>query len=230
MGTAWSEVITEYAMVEINDIRLNDKLVENPALFFREMALYMRNAIPRFNLPQEEQAWLSYTSPKFDSYEYVSDGVGTTVHTGKTGYELFCAEIITTDKFGNPAASAIVGASYDAESGDVTLPDGIANGTPISMDFYADGFFENDLSGEEKRILGLCVQLVWENRFSGEWLNRIGKAKDKTFSTPNENEGTKANTARMLLLSKTLNSEMRRYAQNLKYNSVVPRGCRLRRN
>ena len=65
MGTAWAEIVTEYARVEINDIRLQKDAQENPALFFRRMSLYMKNAVPLFNQPPEMQSWLSGTEPSF---------------------------------------------------------------------------------------------------------------------------------------------------------------------
>lgn len=45
MGTTWSEIICDYGMVLINDIRLTEELANDPALFFRKMALYLKNAI-----------------------------------------------------------------------------------------------------------------------------------------------------------------------------------------
>ena len=37
MGTTWSEIITDYAMVEIDDLRMRAELQDNPALFFRAL-------------------------------------------------------------------------------------------------------------------------------------------------------------------------------------------------
>lgn len=54
--TGWSEIICHYAMLLINDDRMTDKLKNDPAKFFREMSLYMRSAIPRFNRPRRSSS------------------------------------------------------------------------------------------------------------------------------------------------------------------------------
>ena len=70
MGTSWAEVITNSAMVYIDDLRLREDLAVNPAQFFRKMALYMNQAIPLLNRPPELLNFLTvglicllYTSP-----------------------------------------------------------------------------------------------------------------------------------------------------------------------
>lgn len=46
MGTKWSEVISNHAMVAIDDVRLQEEAANDPAAFLRRMSLYMVNAIP----------------------------------------------------------------------------------------------------------------------------------------------------------------------------------------
>lgn len=46
MGTKWSEIISNHAMLEIDDVRLQEDAANNPAAFLRRMSLYMVNAIP----------------------------------------------------------------------------------------------------------------------------------------------------------------------------------------
>ena len=43
-----------------------------------------------------------------------------------------------------------------------------------------------------KRILGLCFHMVWEYRFTGNWLARSAKVSDKSFAPPNEANWTRA--------------------------------------
>lgn len=229
MGTKWSEIITDYAMVEINDDRLNEKLSENPALFFRTMSLYMKNGIPRFTEPPEEKQWLTYMPPICDSFECKVEQDVTTVQTGKIKFDLCCVEVISEDRYENPVATPLAGAAYDSETGVVTLPSGLAVGSALSMDFYTDGEFENILSLDEKRILGLCVQIVWENRYIGTWLDRVSKVKDKTFDIGSESNQTRANTDRMRMLDGKLSGEMHKYAQNLRYRQIVPQNRQLKR-
>ena len=58
MGTSWSEVICNYAMPVIDDVRLTDQMNENPALFLRRMSLYMDLAIPMLSRPPSLDALL----------------------------------------------------------------------------------------------------------------------------------------------------------------------------
>ena len=53
MGTPWSEIITDYAMVVIGDTRMREDLATNPALFFRRMAGWMQMSIPMLKSPPE---------------------------------------------------------------------------------------------------------------------------------------------------------------------------------
>jgi len=45
MGTTWAEIISNYGLLAIEDIRLEEELRENPAAFLRKMALYMKNCL-----------------------------------------------------------------------------------------------------------------------------------------------------------------------------------------
>jgi len=230
MGTSWAEVIVDYGLTKINDIRLTEEMEANPALFFRKMSLYMKNAIPRFSRPAEEQEWLRCVEPVYDSFEYQAKGMdGETVETGKLEFEVFGATVIGRDKFENPVAVPLEGCRYDTLTGRVTLPSGIDSYTRISMDFYTDGVFHRELSMEEKNILGMCIQLVWEGRFAGDWLSRVPKVKDKSSDMGSEANRTRADTERLKFLTSELNDTMIRYAQNLAYRNVVPRNQHFRR-
>lgn len=221
MGTTWVEIISNYGLLAIEDIRLEEELRENPAAFLRKMALYMKSAIPRFNQPPGMQSFLKYTEPKYTSYEWTSDGTNM-VSTGVMGYELCCATLIEQDKFGNPCTSPLE-CEYAPDAGDVTIK-GLETGKAVSFDFYTDGCFDNELSGEEKRILGLCLQEAWENRFTGNWLDRTPKAKDKSFEIGNEANQLRANSERLKIIRGNLDTELERYARNLAYRKRFPGG------
>lgn len=221
--TGWSEIICDYAMLFINDDRMADKLKNNPARFFREMSLYMRSAIPRFNRPVEAAQWLKKGSPpRFDSFLWTAPGDSTgpiTVPTGITGYELCSVVLRGADRYGNPTESP-VSLRYDPDTGDAIL-DSVIPGGVYDMDFYADGVFENELTSEMKRILGLCVQAVWEARFTSAWLPREAKVTDRSFTPPNEANWTRAQEEKRRSLEATLNEELRNYEQNCAYLNTV---------
>lgn len=227
MGTAWAEIITDYAMVEISDTRLSEELKESPALFFRRMDLYMRNAVPYFSSPPEMQSWLSYTAPQYADYSWTGETSSqeTVLDTGLIGYELMSVQKIHCDATGNVMWEAYHEAVYNSETGTVTFPAGINAGTEFQIDFYTDGSFDNTLTGEEKRILGLCVALVWNERFTGDWLNRQPKIHDKSFSVGSESAYTRAETERMRTVRAALNDELRRYEQNLAYRELAAEGA-----
>ena len=68
MGTPWTEIICNFAMPVMDDVRLIDQMGENPALFFRRMALYMDLAIPMVSRPPELDSYLNYelVKPVYD--------------------------------------------------------------------------------------------------------------------------------------------------------------------
>ena len=211
-------------MVLIDDIRLTEELANDPALFFRKMALYLKNAIPMFGKPPEEKARLRGTEPQYDSFTYTVEVPGEqTIETGKTGYELCSAETVRLDKFGNPVSIPVPGTAYDAQTGTVTVPDGQMPGDRLDINFYTDGVFPVELSYSEKQILGLCLQYVWEARFAGDWLNRVPKPRGKSFEMPASAPQTRADTERLILLKRQIDGKVRSYAQSIAYDNVVPR-------
>lgn len=219
--TGWTEIICEYAMLFIDDDRMTEKLKNDPARFFREMSLYMNSAISRFNRPPEIIPWLKLgTNPKYDSFLWTAgeDGAAT-VSTGLTGYELCSIVLRGADRYGNITETPFPG-SYDPETGVVTLAE-VTGGAIFDMDLYTDGYFANDLTAEMKRILGLCVQSVWEQRFTSSWLPREAKVNDRSFTAPNEANWTRAQEEKRRSLEAALNEELRNYEQNCAYMTTV---------
>lgn len=221
--TGWSEIICDNAMTLINDERMMDKLTNNPARFFREMSLFMRMAIPRFNRPPEMISWLKRgTPPQYGSFLWtVPEGEPgpVAIPTGMTGYEMCSAVIRGEDRYGNPTETPAA-AQYDPETGKITIAEAIP-GTVYDFDFYTDGYFENELTQEMKRLLGLCVQSVWENRFTSAWLPRAAKVSDRSFTPPNEANWTRAQEEKRRSLEAALNEELRHYEQNCAFSRVV---------
>lgn len=228
MGTSWASVITDDALLLINDLRLNGEMAENPALFFRKMCFYMKNAIPRFNRPPEMSGWLTYTEPTYNALtstvqeEQYTDYV---IDSGLAGYDLMSAGVVTQDVYGNPIYTPVANVVYDNTTGDITIPasysEPIPAGTVYSFDFYTDGAFDNDLTDAQRRILALCIQYVWETAFANDWLNRAPRAKDRSFDAGNVSSQTRANTERINAVKRTLDDEMTGYAQSCEYMQNV---------
>ena len=225
--TTFIEIISDYAMLEIADTRLQKELAESPARFFRKMSFYMLNAIPRFNRPPEARDWLSFTAPVYDGFDIAVPGgydpaEDYTVETGKVGFEMISAVTIQPDGYGAYEFVPVPIKAYDAETGNVTFAAGVVKaGEELAIDFYTDGLFDRELCLAMKRILGLLVQIVWENRFINDFLLQQPKIKDRSFDVGNEANHMRASTERLRFLNDQVNQELKSFEQNVWYNTVV---------
>lgn len=227
MGTAWSEIITDYAMVIISDTRMRDDLATNPALFFRRMAGWMQMSIPMLKSPPELLVYLTegLVEPQYADFSWESDQNSTvsetTVETGKTGYELCSCVQIVTARNGDAIYYPYTDFTYDAETGVVTFPQQDNAGISYSLDFYTDGQFAHELTMKQKRLLAMAIAVNWDNRFNREWLNIQPKPHDKSFNPPNENTTMKESTARFEKNAQLFYAELRGYEQECAYMRTV---------
>ena len=230
MGTPWTEIICNYAMPVMDDVRLIDQMGENPALFFRRMALYMDLAIPMVSRPPELDSYLKYelVKPVYDDMIWRSTSESlegeTTVETTMTGYDLFSCSLREVDESGVVTSTPVSGVTYDPETGTVVFPQQETVGLEYNVDFYTDGSFYYDLTEAQKRILGLAVGVVWDERFSRNWLNLTMKVKDASFDTVNESNYMREVQNRLFMNRHLLNDELRKYEQDVAYkNTVTPK-------
>lgn len=231
MGTSWSEIITDHAMVEIDDVRLIESAREDAAAFMRKMALYMVNAIPLFNMPPEmtDRLETGIVYPQYGDFYWESTADSTTgetqVDTGMKGYELFSCAVVRQDAAGTLSYQPYSAASYDGESGIVTFPAQDGAGISYTLDFYTDGSFAQVLTMRQKRILGLCVAAVWDERFYGHnWLNDQMKVKDASFETVNEGTYMEKSSQKHSKNLARLMDELHKYEQDCAHLNVVRRG------
>lgn len=230
MGTTWAEVICNYAMPVIDDVRLSDQMGQNPALFFRRMSLYMDLALPILSRPPELDAFLKegLAKPDYGDVTWISTEESltaeVTVETGMTGYELFSCSLRTEDESGVVTLTLVPEVTYDPETGNVVFPMQDEAGLEYTLDFYTDGSFGNDLTEAQKRLTGLAVGIVWDERFSRNWLNIQQKVKDSSFDTVNESNYMREVQNRLVTNRGLLNDELRKYEQDIAYsNTVLPR-------
>ena len=230
MGTPWTEIICNYAMPVMDDVRLIDQMGENPALFFRRMALYMDLAIPMVSRPPELDSYLNYelVKPEYDYFIWRSTSESlegeTTVETSMTGYDLFSCSLREVDESGVVTSTPVSGVTYDPETGTVVFPQQDTVGLEYNVDFYTDGSFFYDLTEAQKRLLGLAVGVVWDERFSRNWLNITQKIKDASFDTVNESNYMREVQNRLFMNRHLLNDELRKYEQDVAYkNTVTPK-------
>jgi hypothetical protein len=170
-------------------------------------------------------SYLNYelVKPEYDDYLWTSDGEST-VETGKIGYELFSCSIREVDDSGVVTSTPVSNVEYDVETGTVTFLEGTTAGTVYNIDFYTDGSFYYDLTEAQKRILGLAIGVVWDERFSRNWLNITMKVKDSSFDTVNESNYMREVQNRLFMNRHLLNDELRKYEQDVAYkNTVTPR-------
>lgn len=230
MGTPWTEIICNYAMPVMDDVRLIDQMGENPALFFRRMALYMDLAIPMVSRPPELDSYLNYelVKPVYDDMIWRSTSESlegeTTVETTMTGYDLFSCSLREVDESGVVTSTPVSGVTYDPETGTAVFPQQETVGLEYNVDFYTDGSFYYDLTEAQKRLLGLAVGVVWDERFSRNWLNITQKIKDASFDTVNESNYMREVQNRLFMNRHLLNDELRKYEQDVAYkNTVTPK-------
>lgn len=226
MATTFSDIITlALASKIINDLRWEQDFRENAALFLRQKSVAMQMAIPKFNRPPEIREYLSYSEPSYDSYyDVLSDAVtgSITIQTGAVGFELCNVGILSINKYDEVEYTPITSFTYDSETGDVEITGNYAANTEFQFDFYTDGVFDNELNAEIKEILCLCLAMVWETGFSGEWLNRTPILQDKTFRRAStESAWTEAQEHKRRALETALNDRLMKYEQNAHYRQVV---------
>lgn len=225
MATTFSDIITlALASKVINDLRWEQDFREDAALFLRQKSQAMQLAVTKFNRPPEMREYLEYTEPSFDDYEYVTeaDVSNIAVETGKTGYELCSVGILSVNKYEEAEYIPVYGSLYNADTGTVTIGGEYPAGTRFQFDFYTDGAFVNELNPEIKEILCMCLAMVWETGFSGEWLNRTPILQDKTFKRAStESAWTEAQEHKRKALETALNDRLNKYEQNAQYRAVV---------
>lgn len=228
MGTSWSEIITNYASLFIDDARFSDDLAVDPALYFRRMSLYMTAAIPMLSSPPQllEKVTNGLESPTYADAEWTSDAGSmtgeTNVDTGNTGYGMFSCILREVSPSGEVTLTPYEEAIYDENTGIVTFPTQTAENVQYQMDFYKDGTFAFDLTTWQKRLLGLAFAIVWDERFSRNWLNIQMKIKDASFETVNESNYMNAVQNRLSANHALFNDELHKYEQTVAYANVMP--------
>ena len=229
------KVITEYCSVYVDDIRLQELTETDPALYARKMWQYLRASIPLFTLPEGIQNYLcgteespKLTEPLFAETYYTAENdlaSGDVISLGNTylGYDLCSCRMRTKDAHGN-VVYVPVSVSYDAESGNVTLAEGVHKHSDLDFDLYKDGWFSEILSPQIMMILGMCFNLVWQTRFMNDWLSNVDKVEDKSFSQQNRANKIRADQERFLILRQELSAQMRKLEQTFYFREAFPLG------
>lgn len=226
MATGFSEIITQNAMNFIEDVNWTEQLQENPAQFFRAKSLILLNAIPRFNRPYNIREFMQdYTEPQYADLYYEAETTATSISfdTGMLNFELCCSGLVITENGNTTYVPCIT--HYFPENGTVVVEarDGkIEQGQHIEIDFYTDGYFNNDLTPTQKRIMGLCMAVDWYYAFANTYLNVANLITDKTFNLRSPSEHIRVNTERYRNLESKLSSELMAYEQSCFAVDTVP--------
>lgn len=237
------KVLTEYCATYVDDIRMQELAITNPALYARKMSQYLIPSIPLFAIPAEMQEYLigsknipKFFDPIYDNKRFTTTGDNTTpftINLGEDfiGYELFSANILSLNGAGAVIVTPTNLCTYNSETGIVTVnaseDNPVLDNTTFDFDFYTDGWFEEELSAQIMNILGMCFQVVWQDRFNTDWLSNVAKVEDKSFFEQNRANKMNADTARLEQLKRKLAGEMRRYEQNLYYNKTISSGLKI---
>lgn len=225
MATTWAQVITA-ALVEIDDVRLQEQLAVSPSQFYRRMAQMVTLAVPLASRPPVLLRYIKkgLVRPEWDDYEWTATDESSmgpvTVDTGKTGFELCSCVVLVPQDNGSVAYLPYQAAEYDPDTGAVTFREPTQAGATYMLDFYKDGAFP-DLTDTQMRILALAVAVVWDERFSRNFLAMFPKIKDESFETVNEASYTAQITKRLHENRVAFNDELKKYEQDCYYNAKL---------
>jgi len=221
--TAIAEVITQ-AMIYIDDVRLQEQLATNPALFYRRMSDYVGAALPLLSSPPELLDYIEskYTEPQYDDSSWTSTEesiIDTTneVETGCIGYEL--CSIVTYSEDGL-YVYPYEDFTYDAETGIVTFGRQENSGVEYEINFYTDGEM-SDLSKSMERLFGLAIAIVWNERLTNSWLDIAPKIKDSAFKSQTESTYVEKMMGRRTALRQEFQDELKKYEQINAYRNVI---------
>lgn len=228
MATTWADIVAA-ALVQIDDVRLEEQMAVSPAQFYRRMSALISQAMPLLSRPPELLTFLKggMESPAYDDYEWTSTEASTTeatqVSTGMTGYDLCSVTQRVSHPNGTVSLIPYADAVYDAETGTVAMPIQDSAGIGYDFDFYTDGAFPT-LTETQMRLFALAVAIVWDERFSRNWLGMTAKIHDDSFKTVNESNYIQQLTKRLHDNRIAFDSEMRAYEQLCAYNGTVKNG------
>ena len=209
-------------MVYIDDIRLQEQLAVNPALFYRRMSDYVNAAMPLLSSPPQLFDYVNeqYTAPEYGDQYWTSTDESTAgetiISTEFIGYDL--CSVVSLDAENN--ATAYLDATYNSETGEITFPQQASVGINYEIDLYKDGETA-DLTPTMIRLFALAIAIVWDERFSNSWLNITQKIKDSSFQTVNESTYMDKLTNRQKENRQRFQDEMRKYEQNSAYKTIV---------
>lgn len=224
MATTWADVISA-AMVQIDDVQLQDQLAASPAQFYRRMAALVQQAMALLVRPPALREYLKngMSAPLWSEAEWVSTAESmadeTSVDTGQAGFDL-CSVVQVVNDNGMVAYLPYTEAQYDADTGTIVFPVQQAEEIVYAIDFYTDGSFP-DLSNAQIRLFALAIAVIWDERFSRNWLNMQPKIKDDSFSTVNEANYTEKITKRLHDNRIAFNDELRAYEQACAYATTM---------
>lgn len=224
MATMWADIVTA-ALVQIDDVRLEEQMAVSPAQFYRRMAALITQAMPLLSRPPEFLSFLKggMISPEYGDYEWTSDAGSliseTSVATGMIGYDLCSVTQRMPHPNGTVSLIPYTEAAYDPDTGIVTMPEQESAGIGYDFDFYTDGEFP-DLSETQMRLFALAVAVVWDERFSRTWISMTPKIHDDSFETVNEANYTQQITKRKNENRIAFDHEMRAYEQLCAYSGA----------
>ena len=227
-STAWAEAVSA-AMVLIDDLRLQEQLQISPAQFYRRMAAFVRQAVTLLNRPPELYDALTrgMAEPVYDDFEWESTEESAegpvVVQTGKAGFQLCSVVWLEAGPGGEIEYVPYGDAAYDPESGDVTFGVQEEAGRKYLLDFYTDGSFSPELTLRQTRLLALAVAVVWNQRFSNNWINIQPKLRDESFEVVNEANYQEKNSQRFLRVVQDFTDELKKYEQDVAYVNVARR-------
>lgn len=230
--TKFFEIYDNYALNNITDISddLNKLRDKNPAQFGRKMIPYMLNSIGIFSRPETMIDVLEdRVNAEYDEMQVIlaSDNLQV-LHTNKPNFDYVNATVLLgIDEDTEMPIIEDLDISYDKETGDITFNKTMSINDDVDIDFYKDGYFNGNLNTTEKRILGLCIQLCWENKFINKEEDIMLIIEDKQTKIANQANRNNSLSNRFEILYGIVQEEMTRYEDSCAMRSL-PNQYRIR--
>lgn len=215
MSTSFINIYTE-AINRIEDPRLTKRFQESVIGFCDIMYNFLVDAIPNFTTPSFVISKLSnITNPIHYNQSYICNGVDTVF---LVQYPIKNTGIIEVDVDGNNK----VGFTVNYQTSTVILDIAPIKNATLNIKYYEDGFFNEDLSGEEIGILSDILIYCWATKEENYLLDIRRLLQDTDFKLHNAAQSISGKIGWINNLRETWQKRMNNYAWNQRYdNSFV---------
>lgn len=221
MATPYSNIYVR-AINLFDDPKITSAFENNPIDFYQIMYGYLNNAIPLFITPTAMQAKLNdRTKPTGQTELFDGNGLTNSFHlstTPPTGamFNYIVGNAVATGNFNYLTNNATL---------DVIPPIGTHN---VSIEWYADGQFNQTLIDRQEMILALQLVRCWGEKEKNFLMDIRRLLQDTDFKLISEANSTNSKTNWFATIREEAEKEMNNYAwdvyqENLRLKYGIPK-------